>query len=146
MIAKTALGNNLLGLGLLSHLCALVIAITPLLEEVGAVLYLIATLFLVLGLYSQWNAPGKDSRFYTACAAATLPLVGPFVALKMVYFEKRDERPAKEHWITSVFALRIHPAVLLVWSVALAITVAVTFQQHDRYFANRPSVHTSMPK
>lgn len=146
MIAKTALGNNLLGLGLLNHLCALVIAATPLLERVGIVFYLIATVLLVLGLFSQWNAPLRDSRFYAACAAAILPLVGPFIALKMVYFEKRGEHPAQEHWITSTFALRIHPAVLLLWSVALAVTVAVTFQQHDRYFADRPSVHTSIPK
>lgn len=144
MIAKTAIADNLLGLGFLSHITALVIAAVPRLGGVGIIFYLIATFFLLIGAFLTWDKVGKKSRFYIACAAAFFPLIGPFVTLKLVY--SLSEKRGKEPWITSVFTLKIHPAVLLVWSVALAIAVALTFQQYDPYFSNHPIVHPTTHK
>lgn len=144
MIAKTAIADNLLGLGLLSHITALVIAAVPRLEGVGIILYLIATFFLLVGAFLTWDRVGKESRFYTACAAALFPLIGPFITLKLVY--SLSGKKVKEPWITSVFTLKIHSAVLLVWSLALAIAIVLTFQQYDPYFSNHPIVHPTTHK
>lgn len=144
MIAKTVIANNLLGLGLLSHITALVIAAVPRLEGVGIILYLIATFFLLFGVFLTSDRRGKERRFYIACAATFFPLIGPFVTLKLVY--TLSEKRAKETWITSVFTLKIHPAAVLVWSVVLAIAVALTFQQYDPYFSNHQIVYPTTHK
>jgi hypothetical protein len=120
----------------------------PLLETVGAILYLIATLLLALGVFSKWDMPWSDSRFYLAVAAIPFPVIGPLAACKMVYShsEKKGAHSVKTDWVGSVLALKIHPAALLVWSIALAIAVALTFQQHDPYFSDRRPIPTTIPR
>lgn len=144
MIVKIVIADNLLGLGLLSHISALVIATVPRLEGVGAILYLVAAFFLLSGTFLTWDREGKQSRFYIACAAAFFPLIGPFLTLKMAHAlsEKRIKKP----WITSVFALKIHPVAVLVWSVALAAAVILAFQQYDPYFSNPQPVYPTTPR
>lgn len=139
MSAKIAIADTLLGLGFLSHISALVIAAVPRLEGVGAILYLIAVFFLLSGTFLTWEREGKQSRFYLACAAAFFPLIGPFLTVKMAH--SLSEKRIKESWVTSVFALKIHPAAVLAWSIALAVAVVLAFQQYDPYISNRQSVH-----
>lgn len=94
MITKTALTNNLLRLGLLSHISALVIATIPILEETGAILYIITTCFLLFGIFLTQERWKEDRRFYIACAAAFFPLIGPLLTLRLLYTVSRKR--AKE--------------------------------------------------
>lgn len=123
MIAKTSLGNNLLGLGLFSHINALWIGMIPQLDNLAIFLYFAAVFLLITGLMVEWNNPKTDALFYAACSVSILPLIGPFIALKMVYSHSRKEAETapKKGWIVSVFTLNIHPIALLIWILALTI-------------------------
>lgn len=123
MIAKTSLGNNLLGLGLFSHMNALWIGMIPQLDTIAIFLYFAAIFLLIAGLTVEWVNPRTDARFYAACGVSILPLIGPFTALKMVYSHSRknNETPSTKGWIASVFTLKIHPIALLVWMIALTV-------------------------
>lgn len=129
MIAKTSLGNNLLGLGLFSHMNALWIGMIPQLDTIAIFLYFAAIFLLIAGLTVEWVNPRTDVLFYAACGASILPLIGPFTALKMVHSHSRknNEIPPKKGWIASVFTLKIHPIALLVWIIALTIMSIFVF-------------------
>lgn len=144
MITKKVIKDNLLGLGLLSHIGALVIAAIPRLDGVGATLYLIATFFLLFGAFLTWGRKGNKGRLFIACAVAFFPLIGPLLTLKMMHSlsEKREQEPL----IMSVFTLKIHPTVVLVWIVAIAVATVLTFQQDDSYFSNRQPASPTTPR
>lgn len=126
MIAKTSLGSNLLGLGLFSHINALWIGMIPQSDTLAVFLYIAAIFLLIAGLMVEWDNPKNDTLFYTACGVSILPLIGPFIALKMAHSHSRQETetPSEKRWITSVFTLYIHPIVLLIWMIALMIISA----------------------
>lgn len=144
MITKTVIKDNLLGLGLLSHIGALVIAAVPRLDGVGAILYLIATFLLLSWVFLTWDREGEKSRFYIACIVAFFPLIGPLLTMKMVH--PLSEKRGNKSWIMSVFTLQIHPTVVLVWIIAIAVATALTFQQYDPYFSNRHPISPTTPR
>lgn len=126
MIAKTSLGNNLLGLGLFSHINALWIGMIPQLDTIAICLYLAAVFLLIAGVTVEWDNLRTDVLFYAASGASILPLIGPFIALKMVYSHSRKETgtPPKKGWIASLFTLKIHSIALLMWMIALTVVIA----------------------
>lgn len=144
MIAKTFLGNNLLGLGLISHFTAMIIGMLAIQNAgvISAVLYFVGYLFFMLGIFlelqTQQNTVLKNWHFYTSSVLALFPIVGPiitFVLLYKVHNARSQQSKTLTGFITSIFALKVHPILLMIWSITIAIALAFTFQQHDPYFS-----------
>ncbi len=119
--------RNLLGLGILSHITALILAMIPRFELLGVFLYVFAFIFLIAGITAQWKAPHKEVRFYITILLALLPLAGPIVSLKLASSQLKNKD-------TGRFLPRVHPVALLIWGLILAAAITVTSIGEDPYF------------
>lgn len=145
MIAKTVIGNNVFGLGLISHVIAIVSGMLTI--EEGEILsvgyYLLGCLFIIIGIFVEFNIRQKrilsNFDFYSALALSLLSIIGPILVFWILYsFSKEENQPTTAgNFIGSIFTLKVHPLALLVWSTLLFIILAVLFQQNDPYFFNR---------
>lgn len=145
MIAKTVIGNNVFGLGLISHVMAIVSGMLTI--EEGEILsvgyYLLGCLFIIIGIFVEFNIRQKrilsNFDFYSALALSLLSIIGPILVFWILYsFSKEENQPTTAgNFIASIFTLKVHPLALLVWSTLLFIILAVLFQQNDPYFFNR---------
>lgn len=143
MIAKTFVGNNVLGLGLISHFTAIIIAMVPFQESEALIAYLLGSFLLSLGIFIELldhqESVLKNWHFYAASVLSLLAIIGPIFASWILYTLSDEEK--KHHktaggFITSIFALKVHLIAFLIWSIALVITLAIFAQQHDPYFAH----------
>jgi hypothetical protein len=142
VIAKTVIGNNAVGLGLITHFTAVIIAMVPFAQSDTFItgIYVSGSLLLSLGIFvelfdTQENVL-KNWHFYAASALSLLAFIGPLFSCWILYLLSKEEKKTAGGFIASVFALQVHPIVLLIWSIAIGIALALLFQQHDPYFSH----------
>lgn len=142
MIAKTVIGNNALGLGLITHFTAVIIAMVPFRDTNTYITYIYVTgsLLLSLGifieLFGKQENVFRNWHFYAASLLSLLAFVGPLFSCWILYILSKEEKQTVGGFIASLFGLKVHPSVLLIWSIAIGITLAILFQQHDPYFSH----------
>lgn len=142
MIAKTLSGNNTIGIGLITHFTAILIAMIPLggVDNVITYIYVTGSLLLSLGifveLFDKQKNIFKNWHFYAASALSLLAFIGPLFSCWILYILSKGEKKSVGGFIASLFALKVHPIVLLIWTIAMGITLAILFQQHDPYFSH----------
>jgi cell division protein FtsW (lipid II flippase) len=143
MIAKTFAGNNLLGLGLISHVTAIIIAMVPFQETESLIAYLMGSLLLSLAilieLLGHQESVFKNWHFYAASILSLLAVIGPIFACWILYILSDEENKHPKTaggFITSIFALKVHPIALLIWTIAIIIPLAILAQQYDPYFSH----------
>lgn len=145
MIAQTAIGNNMLGLGLITHFTTVIIATIPLngTDIFIASAYITGSLLLSLGIFIELFDIQKNVlrswHFYAASALSLLSFIGPIFSCWILYMLSHEENKQPKtvgRFIASLFALKIHPIVLLIWSIAVGIASALLVQQHDPYFSH----------
>lgn len=143
MIAKTVIGNNALGLGLITHSMAIILAMVPF-QGTDAVItytYMAGSLSLSIGIFielvdKQENVL-KNWHLYAASALSLLAFIGPLFSCWILYAmsdETNKQPKTAGGFITSLFALKVHAIVLLIWSITIATALAIAVQQHDPYF------------
>lgn len=143
MIAKTVIGNNALGLGLITHIMAIIIAMIPFqgTDSVITYTYVAGSLLLSIGIFielvDKQESVLKNWHFYAASALSLLAFIGPLFSCWILYAmsdEINKQPKTAGGFITALFALKIHPIVLLIWSITIATALATAVQQHDPYF------------
>lgn len=145
-IASTAVGNNAIVIGLMSHGAALLMAMMP---ASGAgylfsVLYPLYWILFVLGLYKEMHqrslSPLGAWRFYAACAATIIPILGPLAALITLYSMqgnstvKQDRSPG---FFSSLAGLRANSLLIVLFVVILFLLFAMMSIRNDPYFKRR---------
>jgi hypothetical protein len=156
-IAYTAFGRNALSTGLVSHIAALLAGMMPVSgsQAFFGAAYTFACLAFAIGAYVELKgrgyAPLRSLSFYGAAAAAVLPVIGPVIALLMLYSaqgERKEGRFTLWGMLASIPRLKVNPLVLFFFLAILFIFFALTVRQHDPYFkrANAGRVSLSEQK
>ncbi len=143
MITKTFVGRNILVLGLINHFSAIIIGMMAF-KGAGVFsisMYLIGSLLLTLGLFIEFNhqkkKPLSNWHFYVASVFSLFLVAGPIVVLWVLYALCNEDKQPKTFidFVTSVFAMRVHPIVLGIWSIVFLIVFVIIFEQNDPYFS-----------
>ena len=142
MIAKTVIGNNVIGIGLITHLTAIIIAMIPLqgTDTFITSIYVTGSLLISLGvfieLYDKQENIFKNWHFYAASALSLLAFIGPLFSCWILYILNEEKNISVGGFITSLLALKVHPVILLILSITIGISLTILFQQNDPYFSH----------
>ncbi len=150
-IASTPLGRNSLFIALIAHTAALIVAMMPLggADFFFGITYPLYFLTFVLGLFAELIDSGYRTfgnwRFYLASIAAIFPIIGPLMALSMLYnlkCGKSTERSRFGGAFMAIMRLRANAGVIALSILMLFILFALSIRQNDSYFrkANVKSV------
>ncbi len=145
-IAYTTFGRNALLIGLISHVAAILVAMT---SASGGLLFfrivfLFSCLVLVMGAYGELRNRGynplKDWRFHVIAALTVFPLLGPLIVSGLLYsLQKRGQevRVRVSGLFSAIFRMKANALVLFVLIIALFLLFAVIHSRHDPYFKRR---------
>ena len=150
-IASTLVGRNSIFIALLAHTSALIVVMMPLdgADFFFSISYPFYYLSFVLGLFAELRGAGYGAfgnwRFYLASIAAIFPIIGPLMALSMLYNHKcgkSAERSLFGGSFMAIMRLRANPGVIALCVLILFILFALSIRQNDPYFrkANVKSV------
>ena len=142
-VAYTSLGRNVLFLGLVTHVAALFLAMTP---DFGVrfyfySLYIFCWVLLIVGLYAELHdrayRPSGDYRFYLLSLLAIFPIVGPLMTLIGLYSMTGAGEKAPFSFfgmIASFLRLRANSIVILLFLLLLSALFVFIYSTHDPYF------------
>jgi hypothetical protein len=155
-VAYTAVGRNLLFVGLVTHVAALFLSMTP---DFGIrsyfyFLYLSSWALSVAGLFLEMRdrgyRPAREVRFLLLSLVALLPFIGPltaWIALYLLAGTRKTTPFSLFGMIASFFRLRASGAVLLITLLLLSALFAFIYSTHDPYFKRvREKRGTSMER
>ena len=142
-VAYTPVGRNTLFVGLVTHVAALSLAMTP---DFGIrfyfhLLYLSGWALLIVGMYAELDDRGRrpagDFRFYLVSLLAILPIVGPLAVLVALYLLAGTAKTAPFSplgMVGSFLRLRASGVVVVLALLILSALFAYIYSTHDPYF------------
>ncbi|MBA4389945.1 MAG: hypothetical protein C0399_03305 [Syntrophus sp. (in: bacteria)] len=145
-IAHTTLGRNALFTGLISHVAAILVSMMPAsgAELFFSIVFPFSCLALVIGAYTELKNreyyPLRDWRFYVIAAVTVFPVLGPLIALGLIYrFQKngQEARVRLSGLFLAIFRLKANALVLFALIIFLFLLFAVIHSRHDPYFKKR---------
>ena len=140
-IAYSSFGRNALVIGLISHFGALLIGMIPAAGS-GRLFLLLYLLYWVLffcatgtELRARSYRPFVNTGFYIMAGAAILPMLGPFITLRMLYTmqEATDIKPPRG-LVPSILGLRANALLVFLITAVIFIMFAVLISRNDPYF------------
>lgn len=143
MIAKTVIGNNALGIGLLTHIAAITVTAVPLgnTDEWNLMVYIFGTFLMSVGIFSELldhqKTVLKSWHFYAASALSLLAFIGPLFSCWILYTASNEKESQKSvgGFIRSLLGLKIHPLILFIWLTAGLAGLTLLFYRYDPYFS-----------
>jgi hypothetical protein len=147
-IASTALGRNAILAGLLSHAAAVLAATLSAsgAEPFWGIVFPFSCLVLAIGAYGELThrgyTPLRDWRFYAIAALTVFPLLGPLMALGLLYHLQKSGQTSPvgiAGLFPALFRLKANALVLFALLLALFLLFAVIHSRHDPYFKRRAS-------
>lgn len=153
-IAYTTFGINTLLTGLISHVVAILVAMLSVsgAELFFSIVFPFSCLVLAVGSYAELKNrgyhPSRDWRFYVTAAVTVFPLLGPFIALGLLYsFQKSGQEGLISVFslFPAIFRLKANALVLFVLIIFLFLLFAVIHSRHDPYF-KRPALNGLLPQ
>lgn len=147
MIVKTNIGNNAFGLGLLTHIAAITVAMVPFGDTNTFItsVYILGSLLISIAIFSELlyhqKSVLKSWHFYAASALSLLAFIGPLFSCWILYTVSEEEKSKKSvgKFITSLLSLKIHPALLFFWLIAAMVSTSVFVRDNDPYFTHQIS-------
>ena len=145
-IAYTTFGRNALLTGLISHVVAILVAMMSVsgAELFFSIVFPFSCLVLAVGAYAELKYrgyhPSRDWRFYVTAAVTVFPLLGPFIALGLLYsFQKsgQEELISVFSLFPAILRLKANALVIFVLIIFLLLLFAVIHSRHDSYFKRR---------
>lgn len=144
MLARTTIGNNALGLGLMTHIMAVVIAMIPSAANDIFIFsaYMIGSFLLSLGIFLELFEMQKNVlrhwHFYVAAILSLLAFIGPIFSCWILYLlneKETHEQKTAGNFISALFAIKVHPIALFIWSISIVITLSLLIPLNDPYFS-----------
>jgi hypothetical protein len=142
-VAYTPLGRNALFIGLVTHVAALFLAMTP---DFGVRFYffslqILSWVLLIVGLHAELSdrgyRPFGDYRFFLLSFLAIFPIVGPLMILIALYLLTGAGKKAPFSFfgmIASFLRLRASSIVILLSLLLLSALFVFIYSTHDPYF------------
>ncbi|MDI6743296.1 MAG: hypothetical protein QMD11_11240 [Smithella sp.] len=140
-IVYSSFASNALVIGLISHIGALLIGMIP--ASGSGRLFLILYLFYwvlflcAAGVELRGRAyrPSVNAGFYIMAGAAMLPVLGPFIVLRMLY-KMQDATDIKQPggFVSSIFRLRANLLLVFLIMAIIFILFTVLVSRDNPYF------------
>jgi len=145
-IAYTTVGRNTIIMGLVNHITSVIVVTMSAsrTDSFFAIVFALACLFFIAGSYIELKyrnyCPVKDWRFYITAAVPVLPLIGPVIALGLLYcFQKSDDQKTVGimGFPAALFRLRFNILVAFLLLVFLFILFAFTNGCDETYYKKK---------
>lgn len=145
-IAYTTFGRNVLVIGLISHVAALLVAMMPASGDGSffSMLYPFYWITIVSSVYKELRdrgyRPSGNWRFYILMAATVIPILGPMTALMTLYGMQESNKIKQEKpkgFLASFLRLRANMLVIFLFLVIVFILFAVMFSRNNPYFKRK---------
>jgi uncharacterized membrane protein len=142
-VAYTPVGRNSLFVGLVTHVAALYLSMTP---DFGIrfyfyLLYLSGWALLIVGMFAELHdrghRPAGNFRFYLVSFLAIFPIVGPLTVLIALYLMTGTAKTAPFSplgMIGSFLRLRASGIVIVLALLLLSALFVFIYSTHDPYF------------
>ncbi|MEE9910522.1 MAG: hypothetical protein K4571_02260 [Deltaproteobacteria bacterium] len=145
-IATTRIGRNALFAGLISHMAALLVAMSSSsgAEHFFRMVFPFSSVLLVVGAFAELKggglAPFRNWRFYPIAAVTVIPFLGPFLVLGGLY-RMQESRRGKSISLTgllsALFRLKANLLIILLLMVLLLLLFVFTNGRDDPYYKKR---------
>lgn len=152
-IAETAFGRNTLAAGLVCHAAALVAGLlsasggTAFFQIVYPASWGLLTAASFAQLRHRGIRPFATWRFYLIAAAAVFPVLGPLIALALLYSAPAGGSTTGDltGWPAALLRLRANILLLFVLLLALFLLFAVLSRKDDPYFRRQNAADVALP-
>lgn len=145
-IADTTFGRNALAAGLICHVAAILFGMMSMsgADAFFKIIYPFSWMLLASGAYVELRHRGgrplKTWRFYLIFVAAVLPVLGPLIALGLIYSFPRDGRETQGNragLFPAMLKLRASGWMILALAFLLFLLLAILHSKNDPYFRRR---------